>query len=115
MYACIIIQTQCLDNICLPNEEADLFNCGDSIPDVGKNICLPKEHVALFIFGDSILDVGNNNYINTSTADLQPNVSPYGKSFLRYHTGRFSDGWLIPDFIGKIYNSYVLFSVGLEL
>ena len=115
LYACIIIQTQCLDNICLPNEEADLFNCGDSILDVGNNICLPKEHVALFIFGDSILDVGNNNYINTSIADLQENVSPYGKSFFRFPTGRFSDGWLIPDFIGKIYNSYVLFSIGLEL
>nr|POE67596.1 gdsl esterase/lipase 5 [Quercus suber] len=66
------------------------------ILDVGNNICLPKEHVALFIFGDSILDVGNNNYITTY---LQANVSPYGKSFFRYPTGRFSNGRLIPDFI----------------
>jgi len=65
------------------------------------NICLPKEHVALFVFGDSLFDVGNNNYINTTT-DYLANYPPYGETFFKYPTGRFSDGRVIPDFIGKI-------------
>jgi hypothetical protein len=65
------------------------------------DICLPEEHVALFIFGDSLFDVGNNNYINTTT-DFQANVWPYGENFFKYPTGRPSDGRVIPDFIGKI-------------
>uniref|UniRef100_A0A0R0FWM5 Uncharacterized protein n=1 Tax=Glycine max TaxID=3847 RepID=A0A0R0FWM5_SOYBN len=57
----------------------------------------PKEHAAaLFVFGDSLFDVGNNNYSNT-TADNQANYSPYEKT----NYGRFSDGRVIPDFIGK--------------
>nr|POE67597.1 gdsl esterase/lipase 1 [Quercus suber] len=80
LYACIIIPTQCLGNI-----------------------CLPKEHVALFIFGDSILDAGNNNYINATT-DLQANIWPYGETFFKYSTGRASDGRLISDFIAEYAN-----------
>jgi hypothetical protein len=64
------------------------------------DICLPKEHVALFVFGDSLFDVGNNNYINTTT-DYQANFSPYGETFFKFPTGRFSNGRVIPDFIGK--------------
>nr|GMC79846.1 GDSL esterase/lipase 1-like [Ipomoea batatas] len=59
-----------------------------------------KKHVALFVFGDSIFDPGNNNYINT-TADFQANFWPYGESFFKYPTGRFSDGRLVPDFIAE--------------
>lgn len=54
----------------------------------------------LFIFGDSILDAGNNNYINTTTLD-QANFFPYGRTFFRFPTGRFSDGRLISDFIAE--------------
>ncbi|KAI4355379.1 hypothetical protein L6164_004159 [Bauhinia variegata] len=61
-------------------------------------ICLPRKHVALFVFGDSLFDVGNNNYINTTT-DMQANIPPYGETFFKYSTGRFSDGRVIPDFI----------------
>ncbi|XP_058762401.1 GDSL esterase/lipase 5-like isoform X1 [Vicia villosa] len=64
------------------------------------NICLSKEHVALFVFGDSFFDVGNNNYINT-TANNLANYSPYGETFFKYPTGRFSDGRVIPDFIAE--------------
>lgn len=63
-------------------------------------MCQPKENAALFVFGDSLFDVGNNNYINT-TADNQANYSPYGETFFKYPTGRFSDGRVIPDFIGN--------------
>lgn len=61
---------------------------------------LPEGKVSLFVFGDSLLDPGNNNYINTTT-DFQANFSPYGETFFKYPTGRFSDGRLIQDFIGK--------------
>lgn len=57
-----------------------------------------NHEVVLFIFGDSIFDAGTNDYINTS---IQGNVIPYGESFFSYPTGRFSNGRLIPDFIGK--------------
>ncbi|CAI0419288.1 unnamed protein product [Linum tenue] len=58
--------------------------------------------VAFFIFGDSFLDAGNNNYINTTTLD-QANFPPYGRTFFNFPTGRFSDGRLLPDFIGPFY------------
>lgn len=60
----------------------------------------PKRNASLFIFGDSFLDVGNNNYINTSTLD-QANFWPYGETYFKFPTGRFSDGRLVSDFIGK--------------
>nr|XP_011467481.1 PREDICTED: GDSL esterase/lipase 2-like isoform X2 [Fragaria vesca subsp. vesca] len=60
-----------------------------------------EEHVSLFIFGDSIFDAGNNNYINTS---LRANFRPYGESFFKHPTGRFSDGRLISDFIAEYAN-----------
>ncbi|KAF7843656.1 GDSL esterase/lipase 5 [Senna tora] len=53
---------------------------------------------ALFVFGSSVFDPGNNNYINTTTSS-QANFWPYGETFFRYPTGRFSDGRLIADFI----------------
>ncbi|KAF7843659.1 GDSL esterase/lipase 5 [Senna tora] len=55
---------------------------------------------ALFVFGSSIFDIGNNNYINTTSLN-RANFWPYGETFFRYPTGRFSDGRLIPDFIGE--------------
>ncbi|KAJ7951445.1 GDSL esterase/lipase [Quillaja saponaria] len=64
------------------------------------NICLPKNHTALFIFGDSLFDAGNNNYINTTT-DNEANYSPYGETFFKYPSGRFSDGHMVPDFIAE--------------
>ncbi|CAK7356458.1 unnamed protein product [Dovyalis caffra] len=63
-----------------------------------------KKHVvAFFIFGDSFLDAGNNNYINTTTLD-KANFWPYGETYFKFPTGRFSDGRLVPDFIAKYAN-----------
>ncbi|GLT59999.1 hypothetical protein SLA2020_327900 [Shorea laevis] len=59
-----------------------------------------KHRTAFFIFGDSFLDVGNNNFINTTTLD-QANFWPYGETYFKFPTGRFSDGRLLPDFIAK--------------
>ncbi|KAF3451972.1 hypothetical protein FNV43_RR08068 [Rhamnella rubrinervis] len=61
---------------------------------------LLKNHVpSLFIFGDSIFDAGNNNYINTTF--YKANYPPYGETFFKHPTGRFSDGRLFPDFIAE--------------
>ena len=59
---------------------------------------LSRKHVALFVFGDSQFDVGNNNYINTIS---KANYWPYGETTFKYPSGRFSDGRLVPDFIGE--------------
>ncbi|EXC01345.1 GDSL esterase/lipase 1 [Morus notabilis] len=60
---------------------------------------VPEKHVSpLFVFGDSIFDPGNNNYINTI---VKANYYPYGETFFKYPTGRFSDGRIIPDFIAE--------------
>ncbi|XP_024029840.1 GDSL esterase/lipase 1 [Morus notabilis] len=53
---------------------------------------------SLFIFGDSLFDSGNNNYINTTA---RANFYPYGETFFKHPTGRFSDGRLIPDFFAE--------------
>jgi hypothetical protein len=78
---------------------AFLFPFSNSIQLDGGKLCLPEKHASLFIFGDSYFDAGNNNYINTA---FQGNFEPYGETFFKYPTGRFSDGRLISDFIGKI-------------
>ncbi|XP_030966554.1 GDSL esterase/lipase 1-like [Quercus lobata] len=64
--------------------------------------CLPQpeEHAALFIFGDSTYDAGNNNYIKT-TDYYRSNYVPYGETFFKRSTGRFSDGRLASDFIAE--------------
>lgn len=53
----------------------------------------------LFVFGDSMFDPGNNNYLINPSA-YRANFEPYGESYFKHPTGRFSDGRLIPDFIG---------------
>lgn len=74
-----------------------------------------EKHVALFIFGDSTYDAGNNNYINT-TDYYRSNYAPYGETFFKRSTGRFSDGRLASDFIGKNIAIYcVLFSIESQL
>nr|GEZ67190.1 lipase, GDSL [Tanacetum cinerariifolium] len=78
--------------------------------------CLSSQQAALFVFGDSLFDPGNNHHINT-TADFQANFWPYGQSYFSPPTGRFSDGRLIPDFIGRagaLINSHAGFVVDLQ-
>jgi 6-phosphogluconate dehydrogenase len=52
---------------------------------------------AFFVFGDSLVDNGNNNYLATTARADAP---PYGIDYpTRRPTGRFSNGYNIPDFI----------------
>ncbi|KAF7805248.1 GDSL esterase/lipase [Senna tora] len=54
---------------------------------------------AFFVFGDSLVDNGNNNYLATTARADSP---PYGIDFpTRRPTGRFSNGFNIPDFISR--------------
>lgn len=54
---------------------------------------------AIYVFGDSTVDPGNNNYVNTF---FKSNFPPYGRDFVNHiPTGRFSNGRLVTDFIGK--------------
>ncbi|XP_028790344.1 GDSL esterase/lipase At5g33370-like [Neltuma alba] len=54
---------------------------------------------AFFVFGDSLVDNGNNNYLATSARADTP---PYGIDYpTRTPTGRFSNGYNIPDFISQ--------------
>lgn len=57
--------------------------------------------VALFVFGDSLFEAGNNGYLPNATAETDPATAwPYGETFFHYSTGRFTDGRIVPDFIG---------------
>ncbi|XP_027117555.1 GDSL esterase/lipase 1 [Coffea arabica] len=60
----------------------------------------PKSPVALIVFGDSLFDPGNNNYIKTTTT-FQANFPPYGETYFKSPTGRFTNGRTIPDFIAE--------------
>ncbi|CAL5419304.1 unnamed protein product [Camellia sinensis] len=60
---------------------------------------------AIFTFGDSIFDAGNNHFNKNCTA--QADFPPYGSSFFRHPTGRFTNGRTVVDFISQF--------VGIEL
>ncbi|VAH36940.1 unnamed protein product [Triticum turgidum subsp. durum] len=54
---------------------------------------------AVIVFGDSIMDPGNNNGLHTV---VKANHAPYGKDFANHEpTGRFSNGLIPTDFMGK--------------
>jgi hypothetical protein len=73
-------------------------------PESYSNCNLPRRRTtksvvpAYFVFGDSLVDVGNNNYLPLAA---HANFPPYGETFFRKPTGRFSDGRNVGDFIGK--------------
>ncbi|KAK4480452.1 hypothetical protein RD792_013525 [Penstemon davidsonii] len=54
---------------------------------------------SFFVFGDSLVDSGNNNYLATTARADSP---PYGIDYpTRRPTGRFSNGFNIPDLISQ--------------
>ncbi|KAL5711719.1 hypothetical protein ACHQM5_013973 [Ranunculus cassubicifolius] len=57
------------------------------------------ESRAMFVFGDSLVDNGNNNYLATSA---RADNYPYGIDYPTHRaTGRFSNGFNIPDLISQ--------------
>lgn len=67
---------------------------------------------AFFVFGDSLVDSGNNNYLVTSARADSP---PYGVDYPTHRpTGRFSNGYNIPDLISELpsfcyHSNYITF------
>lgn len=60
---------------------------------------------AIIVFGDSIVDAGNNDDITTTLARC--NYPPYGIDFDGgIPTGRFSNGKVPTDFIGKVHLAF---------
>ncbi|XP_052205202.1 GDSL esterase/lipase 7-like [Diospyros lotus] len=53
---------------------------------------------ALYILGDSLVDSGNNNLLPTLA---KANFKPYGVTFCRGPTGRFTNGRTVADFIAE--------------
>lgn len=53
---------------------------------------------AMFVFGDSLVDNGNNNNLKTLA---KANYYPYGIDFYQGTTGRFCNGRLLIDMLGK--------------
>lgn len=56
---------------------------------------------SIFNFGDSLSDTGNLFHDCHSNKPPNSCFPPYGDTFFRRPTGRFSDGRLIIDFIGN--------------
>ena len=55
---------------------------------------------AFFVFGDSLVDNGNNNYLATTARADYP---PYGIDYPTHRpTGRFSNGFNLPDIISEL-------------
>uniref|UniRef100_A0A7N0ZYE9 GDSL esterase/lipase n=1 Tax=Kalanchoe fedtschenkoi TaxID=63787 RepID=A0A7N0ZYE9_KALFE len=67
------------------------------------SLVLEAEARAFFVFGDSLVDNGNNNYLPTTARADSP---PYGIDYpTRTATGRFSNGFNIPDLISEALGS----------
>ncbi|KAK1326038.1 GDSL esterase/lipase [Acorus calamus] len=60
---------------------------------------LTNKYTSIFSFGDSITDTGN--YRRLQGDDVAP--PPYGMTYFKRPTGRFSDGRLIIDFIAEAF------------
>lgn len=65
---------------------------------------------AFFVFGDSLVDGGNNNFLITSATANNP---PHGIDYPTHRpTGRFSNGYILPDLISMLHHLKRLFVLG---
>ncbi|XP_011623491.1 GDSL esterase/lipase 5 isoform X1 [Amborella trichopoda] len=65
-----------------------------------SGVVVNGEKNILFVFGDSVIDSGTNNYIQTTKAH-QANYVPYGIDMRPGASGRFSNGFVMTDYIAK--------------
>lgn len=83
----LVFSSICYAVLLLCNVQADM------------NVPHNKSIQAVIVFGDSIVDTGNNNGLTTIG---KVNYPPYGKDFMGGKpTGRFCNGKVPPDLIGK--------------
>lgn len=73
----------------------------------GKDYRNRSGTMKLFVFGDSYVDTGNWDKSSGSWH------SPYGMTFPRKPSGRFSDGHILTDYIGHLSLSCLHSSVAL--
>ncbi|KAK1268722.1 GDSL esterase/lipase [Acorus gramineus] len=66
---------------------------------IGITHSLSHPFPAIFNFGDSLSDTGNLIRINASSVIGHIDRFPYGETYFKYPTGRFSDGRVIIDFV----------------
>ena len=57
-------------------------------------------YARVFSFGDSLADTGNHRFVYPNDSDPVLRL-PYGETFFHRATGRFSDGRIALDFIGR--------------
>jgi hypothetical protein len=93
------VKKQQLDILQVNKLQRKLFPRSKKQADKERNPQLYPYMPALFAFGDSDFDAGNNLYLNL-TAYKATKYPPYGESYFGIR-GRFCDGRLIPDFLGK--------------
>lgn len=93
------VKKQQLDILQVNKLQRKLFPRSKKQADKERNPQLYPYMPVLFAFGDSDFDAGNNLYLNL-TAYKATKYPPYGESYFGIR-GRFCDGRLIPDFLGK--------------
>jgi hypothetical protein len=59
-----------------------------------------RKREPLWVFGDSYADTGNLGDLGRELTHSW--YSPYGETFPRRPAGRFSDGRVLTDFVGKL-------------
>jgi hypothetical protein len=60
----------------------------------------PACYARVFSFGDSLADTGNRRFVYPNDSDPVLRL-PYGETFFDRATGRFSDGRIVLDFLGR--------------
>lgn len=73
--------------------------CPEVVQAAGKSKTASFPVRSYFVFGDGTVDTGNNNYLTGNVP--KANIVPYGMTYFKKPTGRFTNGRVLGDFLGK--------------